>query len=202
MNVNCLSALIADYRQSLTICSIFCYVVSITFLPVYMKRNLWIKSFIYTIDFFFQLPSYTSAQSSWLIFWFMYSLVSLMDRKNVHWMSLSWTIWMSSVRKNLSLYKMSYIACHSCICQVETILLEGICISWKNEINVLKLNISHLPCCQCIPSPLPVADPESLFNFFLTGRESEEALDLYRVSPTHSFQRIENKMGGKITYLT
>ncbi len=102
--------------------------------------------------FFLQLQSYTSAQSSWFMFWFMswtifffwfmYPLDSLMDRKkNVHWMSLSRTNWMSSVRKNLSPYKMSYTACHSCICQAETILSAGICISRKNEINVLKLTL-------------------------------------------------------------
>ncbi len=67
-----------------------------------------------------------------------YSLISF-DRNNVHWMSSSSKNRMSSVRKNLSLYKMQYITCHSWICQAETILLGGICISWKNEINVLKL---------------------------------------------------------------
>jgi len=52
-NVNCLSALITIYCYSLTICGIFRYVVSISFLPVYMKRNLWIKMFLTIVDFFF-----------------------------------------------------------------------------------------------------------------------------------------------------
>ncbi len=101
--------------------------------------------------FFLQLQSYTPAQSSWFMFWFMswtifsfdlcILLIHLWIEKNVHWMSLSRNNWMSSVRKNLSPYKMSYTTCHSCICQAETILSAGICISWKNEINVLKLII-------------------------------------------------------------
>ncbi len=46
---------------------------------------------------------------------------------------------MSSFRKISLFMNMQYIIYHSHTCQVETILLAGICKSWKNEINVLKL---------------------------------------------------------------